>query len=424
MAATEMDSEPHRRRRNDILWDICRLIAGSFYKGCESLGMKNKRGRAIIFVGLEAISIVLDLVGRSKWGFLLAAFLLSVFGFVITIYTCTKKHTSIVTTRSEAERQVIAVEIVFSVVQLIVTFIHFVLAVFGLKSNIYSVSVFPLAFAIVLVFKEHHEEVADLPWNGHIITSRFPNEDRVHAENSAMPMTHLRPISSTTPSDNGADQNEYRLKNIKIEQGPGDNTSRENELSSEQQDRTSDNNEGDFKFKSNLKILKGDITQWFVNHIFDAIVNPTNELMLGGGGCDGAIHEAAGRKLLEACFKVPEVRPWVRCPVGEARITPGFELPASRVIHTVGPIFGWDSNPEASLRNAYKNCLRVAKENNIQYVAFPAISCGHNGYPLEEAATIALSTIKDFGNHLKEVYFVLFLDDVYNVWLNKAKELF
>ncbi|KAK0595275.1 hypothetical protein LWI29_005201 [Acer saccharum] len=397
-----MNSEPHRRRRNDTLWDICRLIAGSFYKGCESLGMQNKRGRAIIFVGLEAISIVLDLVGRSKWGFLLAAFLLSVFGFAITIYTCTKKHTSIVTTGTKAERQILAVEIVFSLVQLIVTFIHFVLAIFGLKSNIFSVSVFPLVFAIVLAFKEHHEE------------------HRVNAENSAMPITHLHLRSSTTPSDNGADQNEYRLMNIKIEQGPGDNTRGENELSTEQQDSTSDNNEGG----CNLKILKGDITQWFFNHLSDAIVNPANELMLGGGGCDGAIHEAAGPKLLEACFKVPEVSPRVRCPVGEARITPGFELPASRVIHTVGPIYDWDSNPEASLRNAYKNCLSVAKENNIQYIAFPAISCGHHGYPLEEAATIALSTIKDFGNHLKEVHFVLFLDDVYNVWLKKAKELF
>ncbi|KAK3219339.1 hypothetical protein Dsin_013309 [Dipteronia sinensis] len=380
-----MNSEPHRRRRHDIPWDICRLIAGSFCKGCESLGLQNKGGRAIIFVGLEAISIVLDLVGRSKWGFLLAAFLLSVFGFAMTIYTCTKKHTSILTTRTEAERLVLVLEIVFSLVQLIVTFIHFVLAVVRLKSNIYSVSVFPLVFAILLAFKEHFEEVADLPWIGHIITSGSPNE---------------------------------------IEQGPGDNTRGENELSSEQQDRTSDNNEGGFKLNSNLKILKGDITQWFFDRISDAIVNPANELMLGGGGCDGAIHAAAGPKLLEACFKVPEVSPFVRCPVGEARITPGFELPASRVIHTVGPIYGWDSNPEASLRNAYKNCLSVAKENNIQYIAFPAIACGHYGYPLEEAATIALSTIKDFGNHLKEVHFVLFLDDVYNVWLNKAKELF
>ncbi|KAI9159762.1 hypothetical protein LWI28_001693 [Acer negundo] len=418
-----MNSEPHRRGWNDTLWDICRLIAGSFYKGCESLGMQNKRGRAIIFVGLEAISIVLDLVGRSKWGFLLAAFLLSVFGFAITIYTCTKKHTSIVTTRTKAEKQILAVEIVFSLVQLIVTFIHFVLAVFGLKSNIFSVSVFPLAFAIVIAFKEHYEEDADLPWNGHIITSGFPNEDRVNAENSAMPMTdHLPLRSSTTPSDNRADQNDYRLMNIKIERGPGDNARGENELSTEQKDSTSDNNKRGFE--TNLKILKGDITQWFFNHFSDAIVNPANELMLGGGGCDGAIHEAAGPKLLEACFKVPEVSPWIRCPVGEARITPGFELPVSRVIHTAGPIYDWDSNPEASLRNAYKNCLSVAKENNIQYIAFPAISCGQNGYPPEEAATIALSTIKEFGNHLKEVHFVLFLDDIYNVWLNKAKELF
>lgn len=145
--------------------------------------------------------------------------------------------------------------------------------------------------------------------------------------------------------------------------------------------------------------------------------------MLGGGGVDGAIHRAAGPELKEACYKVPEVRPGVRCPTGEARITPGFRLPASHVIHTVGPIYDVDKNPEALLKNAYRNSLLVAKENNIQYIAFPAISCGVYGYPYDEAASIAISTVKDCANDLKEVCFVLFADDIYNVWLEKTKEL-
>ncbi|KAJ6756914.1 MACRO DOMAIN-CONTAINING PROTEIN VPA0103-LIKE ISOFORM X1 [Salix koriyanagi] len=172
-----------------------------------------------------------------------------------------------------------------------------------------------------------------------------------------------------------------------------------------------------------LKINKGDITKWSVDGSSDAIVNPANERMLGGGGADGAIHRAAGPQLRDACYTVPEVRPGVRCPTGEARITPGFNLPASHVIHTVGPIFDVDGNPEASLRNAYRNCLTVAKDNNIKYIAFPAISCGVYGYPYKEAATVAISAIKEFADDLKEVHFVLLMDEIYKVWLEKAKEL-
>ncbi|CAL1411898.1 unnamed protein product [Linum trigynum] len=172
-----------------------------------------------------------------------------------------------------------------------------------------------------------------------------------------------------------------------------------------------------------LKINKGDITKWFVDASSDAIVNPANERMLGGGGADGAIHRVAGPELREACFKVPEVRPGIRCPTGEARITPGFKLPASHVIHTVGPIYDTDNNPKASLTSAYRNSLIVAKDNNIKYVAFPAISCGVYGYPFEEAADVAISTIKEFPNDFKEVHFILFSDDIYAVWVKKAKEL-
>jgi len=174
---------------------------------------------------------------------------------------------------------------------------------------------------------------------------------------------------------------------------------------------------------SSLVIQKGDITRWFIDGSTDAIVNPANERMLGGGGADGAIHRAAGPDLLQACYNVPEVRPGIRCPTGEARITPGFSLPASHVIHTVGPVYNADSNPQASLRSAYRNSLTVAKDHNIQSIAFPAISCGVYGYPYDEAATIAISTVKEFRTDFKEVHFVLFLPDLYNEWLNKANEL-
>ncbi|CAA7028838.1 unnamed protein product [Microthlaspi erraticum] len=172
-----------------------------------------------------------------------------------------------------------------------------------------------------------------------------------------------------------------------------------------------------------LKILKGDITKWSVDSSSDAIVTPANERMLGGGGADGAIHRAAGPQLRAACYEAPEVRPGVRCPTGEARITPGFNLPASRVIHAVGPIYDTDDNPEKSLANSYRNSLRVAKENDIKYIAFPAISCGIYGYPFDEAAVISISTIKEFANDFKEVHFVMFADDIYSVWVNQAKKV-
>ncbi|RWR80470.1 Hismacro and SEC14 domain-containing protein [Cinnamomum micranthum f. kanehirae] len=170
-------------------------------------------------------------------------------------------------------------------------------------------------------------------------------------------------------------------------------------------------------------IQKGDITKWSVDGASDAIVNAANERMLGGGGVDGAIHRAAGPELRAACWDVPEVRPSVRCPTREARITPGFRLPVSHVIHTVGPIYHTDDHPEVSLQSAYRNSLKLAKENNIQYIAFPALSCGVYGYPFKDASIIAISTVKEFAGDFKEVHFVLFSDDIYNVWVENAKEL-
>ncbi|XP_050891837.1 uncharacterized protein LOC127097383 [Lathyrus oleraceus] len=182
---------------------------------------------------------------------------------------------------------------------------------------------------------------------------------------------------------------------------------------------------------NSLIIQIGDISKWFIDGSTDAIVNPANKGMVEDKDvtpktkivCAQAIHNAAGLDLLRACKNVPEVLPGVRCPTGEAFITPGFMLPASHVIHTVGPIYNVDSNPAASLASAYRNSLRIAKENNIQYIAFPAISCGVHGYPYDEAATVAISTVKEFQYDFKEVHFVLFASDICDIWLNKSDEL-
>jgi O-acetyl-ADP-ribose deacetylase (regulator of RNase III) len=139
-----------------------------------------------------------------------------------------------------------------------------------------------------------------------------------------------------------------------------------------------------------LRLAAGDITKLTV----DAIVNAANERMLGGGGVDGAIHRAAGSALVDACRDVPEVSPGVRCPTGEARITGGHRLPAQHVIHTVGPVWrgGHDQEPEL-LASCYRASLRLAAEHGARSVAFPAISCGVYGYPLDEAARVAVTTV-------------------------------
>lgn len=142
-----------------------------------------------------------------------------------------------------------------------------------------------------------------------------------------------------------------------------------------------------------IKIVKGDITTLEV----DAIINAANEMMLGGGGVDGAIHDAAGPELFKACLAVPEVRPYVRCPTGEARITPGFNLPAKFIIHTVGPVYedGQHGEPEL-LAACYRNSLELAVANNCRSIAFPCISTGIYGYPIEAAAEIAIREVRAF----------------------------
>lgn len=157
-------------------------------------------------------------------------------------------------------------------------------------------------------------------------------------------------------------------------------------------------------------IERGDITKLDV----DAIVNAANPKMLGGGGVDGAIHAAAGPELLEACRRVPSVG-GIRCPFGEARITPGFRLPARFVIHAVGPIYARTPEPEQVLRRVYDACLQLAHEHGLRSVAFPAISAGAYGFPLDAAARIAVAAAR--ANHdVEQVRFVLFTGDAYDAF--------
>ncbi|ATD68396.1 O-acetyl-ADP-ribose deacetylase [Luteimonas chenhongjianii] len=129
----------------------------------------------------------------------------------------------------------------------------------------------------------------------------------------------------------------------------------------------------------------------------DAIVNAANESLLGGGGVDGAIHRAAGADLLEACRGIAQVRPGVRCPTGEARITPGFALPARYVIHTVGPVWrGGGAGEAEALAACYRNSLALAASHGLQRIAFPAISCGVYGYPPDAAVAIAVQAVRAF----------------------------
>ncbi len=159
---------------------------------------------------------------------------------------------------------------------------------------------------------------------------------------------------------------------------------------------------------SSIEVIQADITTLRV----DAIVNAANERMLGGGGVDGAIHRAAGPMLLKACRAVPEVRPGVRCPTGQARLTPGFNLPAKFVIHTVGPVWHGGSHGEDELlADCYFNSLQLAEQNQIRSIAFPAISTGVYGFPLDRAAAIAIREVKSYlarAGTIERVVFVCF----------------
>jgi len=167
--------------------------------------------------------------------------------------------------------------------------------------------------------------------------------------------------------------------------------------------------------KEKIKIIKGDITKVKT----EAIVNAANETLLGGGGVDGAIHQAAGPKLLKECRQLGG------CETGEAKITKGYNLPAKYIIHTVGPIWqGGDQDEEEKLANCYRNSLKLAAGNKIKSIAFPSISTGVYGFPIEKAAPIALKEVKKFleGNDvIKEVIFVLFSDKDFQIYQNLGR---
>ncbi|NWF88725.1 MAG: O-acetyl-ADP-ribose deacetylase [Ignavibacteriaceae bacterium] len=164
-----------------------------------------------------------------------------------------------------------------------------------------------------------------------------------------------------------------------------------------------------------IQVLQGDITKLKV----DAIVNAANKSLLGGGGVDGAIHRAAGSKLLDECRKLNG------CSTGEAKLTKGYNLPAKFVIHTVGPVwYGGNQNEKNLLASCYKNSLLLAKKNGIKSIAFPAISTGVYGFPSDRAANIAVRTVKEFlevDNSIEKVIFVCFDERTFSLYSNIIK---
>lgn len=165
-----------------------------------------------------------------------------------------------------------------------------------------------------------------------------------------------------------------------------------------------------------IEVKQGDITKLKV----EAIVNAANKSLLGGGGVDGAIHRAAGPELLAECKRIGG------CPTGEARITDGYNLFASNVIHTVGPVYSGKPRDSHLLEQCYQNSLKLANDYNIKSIAFPAISCGVYGYPIKDACQIAVDTTGDFLNQInliEKVIFILFSAEnikVYEDYLAKV----
>jgi O-acetyl-ADP-ribose deacetylase (regulator of RNase III) len=171
------------------------------------------------------------------------------------------------------------------------------------------------------------------------------------------------------------------------------------------------------KSVNRIEILKGDITTVEV----DAIVNAANTTLQGGGGVDGAIHRSAGPELIAECRTLGGCRP------GEAKITRGYDLQARFVIHTVGPVWTGGQNHEVEvLANCYRNSLQLAKENAIKTVAFPAISCGAYGYPIRQAAQVAVNTTRDFltiDDSIDKITFVLWDEEICDAYRDALARL-
>lgn len=166
----------------------------------------------------------------------------------------------------------------------------------------------------------------------------------------------------------------------------------------------------------NTKIKQADIT----NQSTDAIVNAANSSLMGGGGVDGAIHSAAGVALKEECKRIREEEYPDGLLSGEAVITGGYNLDADYVIHTVGPRYSEKESRDHKLRSAFENSLQLAEENELNSIAFPAISAGAYGYPTERVAEIAKSVIEDFEfNSIETVVFCLFSQEDYKIWTDK-----
>jgi len=175
--------------------------------------------------------------------------------------------------------------------------------------------------------------------------------------------------------------------------------------------------------KATLRLVRGDITEMET----DAIVNAANSSLMGGGGVDGAIHRRGGPKILEEC-KIIRATEWPQgLPTGKAVITSAGNLKAKHVIHTVGPVWhGGNRGEPELLAQAYQNSLRLAVAKGLKTVAFPSISTGAYGYPVEDACRVALEAMKEFlekEDTLDEVVFVLFSEHALEIYIDKAKDL-